>query len=58
MIPERLVFIDLETTGVSSLRERITEIGLYEMDGGKLVREWSSLVNPEKPLSPFIEGNS
>lgn len=55
MIPEHLIFIDLETTGANSMRDRITEVGLCEVQHGKLVREWSSLVNPETSISPFIE---
>ncbi len=55
MIPEHLIFIDLETTGANNLRDRITEIGICEVHNGELVQEWSSLVNPETPISPFIE---
>ena len=55
MIPEHLIFIDLETTGANSLRDRITEIGLCEVQHGELVREWSSLINPETAIPPFIE---
>lgn len=55
MIPEHLIFIDLETTGANSLRDRITEVGFCEVENGQLVREWSSLINPETPISPFIE---
>ena len=55
MIPEHLVFIDLETTGANSLRDRITEIGVCETYDGKLVDEWSSLINPETHIPEFIE---
>lgn len=55
MIPERLIFIDLETTGMSPLRNRIIEVGLCETYRGEVVSEWSSLVNPGGPLPPFIQ---
>ncbi len=35
--------------------ERITEIGLVEVDGGEFTGSWSQLVNPEKDIPPFIE---
>jgi len=55
MIPEHLVFLDLETTGVNPLHDRIIEVGLCEVVDGKLVEEWSTLVNPQKIVSPYIE---
>ncbi|MEJ2198890.1 MAG: 3'-5' exonuclease, partial [Desulfuromonadales bacterium] len=55
MIPEQLVFIDLETTGTNTLQDRVTEVGFYEVHDGAVVEVWSSLINPEKPISPFIE---
>ena len=55
MIPQHLIFIDLETTGASALRDRITEVGFCEVHNGELVREWSSLINPDTSISPFIE---
>ena len=55
MIPEHLVFIDLETTGTNTLHDRITEVGFYEVKKGTVVKEWSSLINPGKNISPFIE---
>ncbi|HKL48291.1 MAG TPA: exonuclease domain-containing protein [Desulfuromonadales bacterium] len=55
MIPDRFVFIDLETTGTNASRDRITEVGLCEVLNGELVEEWSTLVNPGKSISPFIE---
>ncbi|HRL77812.1 MAG TPA: exonuclease domain-containing protein [Candidatus Accumulibacter phosphatis] len=48
-----MVFVDLETSGANFANDRIIEIGLVEVDPDG-VREWSVLVNPEMPLSPFI----
>ena len=55
LAPEPLVFVDLETSGANFANDRIIEIGLIEVDGNG-AREWSTLVNPETPLSSFITG--
>jgi DNA polymerase-3 subunit epsilon len=52
---EPTVFVDLETTGTNFANDRIIEIGLIEVDRDG-VREWSALVDPGRPLSPFITG--
>jgi DNA polymerase III subunit epsilon len=52
---EKLVFIDLETTGVNPVSDRITEIGIVEVDSAGDVTRWSTLVNPEVPIPPFIQ---
>ena len=49
-----LAFVDLETTGATATADRITEIGIIEVDA-EGVREWSTLVNPGTPISSFIE---
>ena len=51
---EALVFVDLETTGANPLRERITEIGIVQVQGEAITR-WSSLVNPDADIPPFIQ---
>jgi DNA polymerase-3 subunit epsilon len=48
-----MVFVDLETTGANFARDRIIEIGLVEVDRDG-VREWSTLVDPGRPILPFI----
>lgn len=50
----RLAFVDLETTGGTATADRITEVGIIEVDEDG-VREWSSLVNPEMHIPPFIQ---
>lgn len=42
--------LDLETTGFSPLTEKITEIGIAKIQGGKLIDEFSCFVNPCKPI--------
>ena len=46
--------IDLETTGGSAKRDKITEVAVYIHDGSKVVDEFVSLVNPEKPIPYHI----
>jgi DNA polymerase III epsilon subunit-like protein len=54
MLPAQCVVLDLETIGTSPQYDRIIEIGFCEIEQGRVVGEWSSLVNPEVRLSPFI----
>jgi DNA polymerase-3 subunit epsilon len=46
--------IDIETTGLSPEREKITEIAIYVYDGNKIIDEFVSLVDPERPIPYFI----
>ncbi len=55
MLDRPLVFLDVETTGAIPNYDRITEIGLVEVDRGRLVGEWSSLVNPMRRIPPVIQ---
>ncbi|SAL17273.1 DNA polymerase III subunit epsilon [Caballeronia peredens] len=51
---EPVVFVDLETTGGTFGVDRITEIGIVEV-GPQGVSQWTSLVNPQKPIPAFIQ---
>lgn len=55
MLEEPLVFVDLETTGATATHDRITEVGVVEVDRGRLVDTWSTLVNPEMSIPPMIQ---
>ena len=46
--------IDIETTGGSAVYERITEIAVFIYDGEKIVDQFTSLVNPERPIPYYI----
>lgn len=46
--------IDIETTGGSPRTERITEIAIYIFDGESIIREFTSLINPERNIPYFI----
>jgi DNA polymerase-3 subunit epsilon len=41
-----LAIVDLETTGTRAARDRVTEIGVMEIERFEVVSEWSTLVNP------------
>ena len=42
--------IDIETTGLSSKNERITEIAVFIYNGKEIIDEFITLVNPEKKI--------
>jgi DNA polymerase III epsilon subunit family exonuclease len=47
--------VDVETTGSSSGRgDRITEIGVYTLSGGKIDLAFETLVNPERPIPNVV----
>jgi DNA polymerase-3 subunit epsilon/ATP-dependent DNA helicase DinG len=48
------VALDLETTGLDPSRDAIIEIGLVRFRGEEILDEWSSLVNPGKPVPASI----
>ena len=45
---------DIETTGGSPQNEKITEIAIILHDGKSIIKEYSTLVNPEKHIPSFI----
>ncbi len=49
-----LAFVDIETTGGSAGRDRITEVAIVEVDGPH-VRRWSQLVHPGTRIPAFIQ---
>lgn len=46
--------LDIETTGGQYNEEGITEIAIYRFDGHEVVDQFSSLINPEIPIQPFV----
>ena len=48
------VAVDLETTGLDPRRGRIIEFGAVRVIGGCIDERFASLVNPGRPLDPFI----
>lgn len=45
---------DVETTGLSAERCRMTEIGIVKMRGGEIIDEYETLINPEEFIPPGI----
>ena len=46
--------IDVEATGGSPRRDRLTEVAIYLFDGQNVVDHFQTLINPEINISPFI----
>lgn len=46
--------VDVETTGGSYQNARLTEIAIYLFNGNQIVREFSTLINPEQPIPYMI----
>lgn len=46
--------IDVETTGGHLYDDRITEVAIYVTNGTKLIKSFSSLVNPQRKITPFV----
>lgn len=46
--------LDIETTGGKYNEEGITEIAIYRFDGHTIVDQFASLINPERPIQPFV----
>jgi DNA polymerase-3 subunit epsilon len=48
------VVVDVETTGAWSNGDRITEIGAVKVRNHRVVDEWHSLLNPQRPIPAKI----
>jgi DNA polymerase-3 subunit epsilon len=55
MLPEKLAFVDLETTGARSAYDRIVEIGIVRVENNVVTRSFHSLFNPLTYIPPEIE---
>ena len=55
LLPKKLCFVDIETTGMSLLRDRVLEVGVLRVEDGQLVDTFSTLLNPETFIPPEIE---
>lgn len=48
------VVVDVETTGGRGEHHRVTEIGAVRVRGGRVVEEFSTLLNPQRAIPPNI----
>jgi DNA polymerase-3 subunit epsilon len=46
--------VDIETTGNGFKGQKISEISIFLFDGKKVIEEYTTLVNPEQNIPPFI----
>ncbi len=51
-LDDAYVVFDIETTGFSSIKDKIIEIGAVRVENGKIVDKFSTFVNPGVPI-PF-----
>lgn len=46
--------LDLETTGLDPVADRITEVGVVKARAGEVLGEFATLVNPGRPIPPAV----
>jgi DNA polymerase III subunit epsilon len=59
LLPTTLCFLDVETTGSSAQKGRVTEVGIIRVEnwaeGNPKLTRWSSLINPEQSIPLEIQ---
>ena len=53
-LDDEFIVFDIETTGLSSRNDKITEIGAVKIKDGEIVDNYSSLINPERDIPEKI----
>jgi DNA polymerase III epsilon subunit-like protein len=53
---ERFAFVDVETTGIDAATNGVVEVACQLVDGGRVVATFESLVDPGRPIPPFVTG--
>ncbi len=51
---DSFIALDIETTGLDPEKDAIIEIGAVRFTDKRVEGEWSNLINPGKPIPPFI----
>ncbi len=55
LLAQPFAVVDVETTGThANGGDRITEIAIVHVDGGEIVDRFTTLVNPERSIPPYI----
>jgi DNA polymerase-3 subunit epsilon len=54
MLPEKIAFLDIETTGMRSFYDRVIEIGIIRLENNKITNIFHSLINPQSHIPPEI----
>src|SRR5215470_5644455 len=49
------VALDLETTGLDPEQDAIIEFGAVRMRDGEIVEEYSTLINPGRPIPDYVK---
>ncbi len=53
-LDDTFICFDIETTGLSPLRDKITEIGAVKVKNGEIIDTFSTFADPEMPISSKI----
>lgn len=54
MLPTKLAFVDIETTGGSPAYDRVIEVGILRVENGTVVATYDKLINPQTYIPPEI----
>lgn len=54
IFPENYVVLDIETTGLSAIKNEIIELSALRVENGRTKEEFTTLVKPTGYLSPYI----
>jgi DNA polymerase-3 subunit epsilon len=49
-----LVFVDIETNGLSHIKGRVIEVAAIRVENGRITREFNQLIDPGTPLPEYI----
>ncbi len=56
MLPNKIAFVDVETTGMNPTNDRIIEIGILRVEDGSIVSQYNQLINPGGLIPEVIQG--